>query len=341
MGSKRPKLLDQGFSYYGTTAAASYMYNPPPYSYVELPHHPPVVRLRGLPFDCSEGEIIEFFHGIDLVDVLLVHKEGKFSGEAFCVLAYPFQIDFALQRDRHNIGRRYVEVYKSKRDEYYNAIANEVNDSPQKSIPRARSYDDRKDLAQHTGILRLKGLPYSVTKDDIIKFFMDFALSEGKVHIEFNSAGRPSGDAFVEFANAEESKVAMGKDRKMLGRRYVELFPSTREELDAAISRSRESGEDGKNSSEKGAILRMRGLPYSAAKEDIIDFFYNFKLSEDSIHLISNSKGRASGEAFVEFASPEDADAAMAKDRMTLGSRYVELFPSSLEDLNDSLSRSR
>lgn len=243
MGSKRPRLLDHGNSYYGTSAASSYMYNPPPYSYVGQPPSFPVVRLRGLPFDCSEGDIAEFLHGIDIVDILLVHKDGKFTGEAFCVLAYPLQIDFALQRNRQNIGRRYVEVYRSKREDYYKAIANEVTDSrgasPQRSVPRARSYDDRKDSAEHTGILRLKGLPYSVSKDDIIKFFKDFLLSESEVHIELNSAGRPSGDAFVEFANAEDSKAAMRNDRMMLGKRYVELFPSTREELDAAVSRGR------------------------------------------------------------------------------------------------------
>ncbi|PKA65773.1 hypothetical protein AXF42_Ash013188 [Apostasia shenzhenica] len=37
---------------------------------------------------------------------------GRFNGEAFCVLAYPLQVDFAFQRNRQNMGRRYIEVFK-------------------------------------------------------------------------------------------------------------------------------------------------------------------------------------------------------------------------------------
>lgn len=85
----------------------------------------------------------------------------------------------------------------------------------------------------------------------------------------------------------------------------------------------------------------MRGLPFSATKEDIIEFFDGFVLSEDSIHITSMSDGRPTGEAFVEFASAEDSEAAMEKDRKTLGSRYIELFASSQEDLNEALSKGR
>ena len=85
----------------------------------------------------------------------------------------------------------------------------------------------------------------------------------------------------------------------------------------------------------------MRGLPFSAGKEDIIDFFKDFVLSEDSVHVTFNSGGRATGEAFVGFASAEDSKAAMAKNRMTIGSRYIELFASSLDELNEALSKGR
>lgn len=85
----------------------------------------------------------------------------------------------------------------------------------------------------------------------------------------------------------------------------------------------------------------MRGLPFSAGKDDIIDFFKNFTLSEDSIHVIFNYEGRSTGEAFVEFANPDDARLALVKDRMTLGSRYIELFASSVDELNDAVSRAR
>lgn len=51
------------------------------------------------------------------------------------------------------------------------------------------------------------------------------------VHIVMNSSGKPTGNGYVQFASAEESKAAMAKDRKTLGSRYIELFPCSQEEL--------------------------------------------------------------------------------------------------------------
>ncbi|KAM7523413.1 hypothetical protein LguiA_013315 [Lonicera macranthoides] len=419
MGLKRQRVIDQGSSFYGTSPnygtspgygaspaygasqGSSFMYNPPSYSYVGQPPPFPVVRLRGLPFDCSEADIAEFFHGLDIVDVLFVNKSGKFTGDAYCVLGYPLQVDFALQRNRQNMGRRYVEVFRSKRQEYYKAIANEVSDSrggspPHRSV-RAKSSDDGRDSAEHTGVLRLRGLPFSASKDDIMDFFKDFVLSEDSIHFTMNSEGRRTGEAFVEFASAEDSKAAMVKDRKTLGSRYIELFPSSHEEWEEAASRGRfsntkllnsipprrpasahacnhqedlthfrlsssewkrrshmhmtaersstsnnpRSSNDGDEPAEPTEVLRMRGLPFSAGKDDIMDFFKDYALTDDSIHMTVNSSGRLTGEAFVEFANVEDAKSALSKDRMTLGSRYIELFMSSVEELKEAVSRGR
>ncbi|KAJ6409134.1 hypothetical protein OIU84_008767 [Salix udensis] len=189
MGAKRQRIVDKGPSFYANSPGSSFMYNAPPNGYVSQPPPQfPVVRLRGLPFDCTETDVAEFFHGLDIVDVLFVHKGGKFSGEAFCVLGYPLQVDFALQKNRQNMGRRYVEVFR-----------------------RLNLMMREKDSAEHTGVLRLRGLPFSAGKDDIMEFFKDFVLSEDSIHITMNSESRPTGEAFVEFANAEDSKAAMAK----------------------------------------------------------------------------------------------------------------------------------
>ncbi|KAK4772816.1 hypothetical protein SAY86_014591 [Trapa natans] len=245
MGPKRQRF-DQGPSFYGPSPGSAFMYNPPTYGYMEQPPPPPfpVVRLRGLPFDCAETDVAEFFHGLDIVDVLFVHRDGRFSGEAFCVLGYPLQVDFALQKNRCSMGRRYVEVFRSRRQEYYKAIASEVSEShgggsPHRRPPRARSHDEGKEAMEHTGVLRLRGLPYSANKDDILEFFKDFDLGEESVHIVLNAEGRPSGEAYVEFADVEDSKEAMTRDRMTLGSRYIELFISSPEELDEAILRRR------------------------------------------------------------------------------------------------------
>jgi hypothetical protein len=49
------------------------------------------------------------------VDILLVKREGRFSGEAFVVLGSPLQIQMAVDKNKSYMGRRYVEVFRAKK----------------------------------------------------------------------------------------------------------------------------------------------------------------------------------------------------------------------------------
>ncbi|KAL7595716.1 uncharacterized protein LOC111877496 [Lactuca sativa] len=362
-GLKRQRVIEQPSSYYTTPPPSTYLYPPPPtYPYAPTPHpHTfPLVKLRGLPFDCSESDISDFLHGLDIVDILFIHKHNKFAGEAYCLLGYPFQVEYALQRNHQNIGRRYVEVFRSKKEDYYKAISNEVDGShgtrgggggrsrsPRRGgngggarVGRGDNRDrDRDSNVEHTGVVRLRGLPFSANREDVLEFFKDFELVEDSVYFTVNLEGRATGEAFVKFGSCEEAKGAMVMDGECLGSRYIELFPSTVEDWEDAAERGRANVP--KPCEEDTRVLRMRGLPFSAGKDDIIDFFKEFRLSEDLIHMTYNSEGRPTGEALVEFSNVDDSKAALAKDRMTLGSRYIELFMSSPDELKDAISRGR
>lgn len=208
----------------------------------------PVVRLRGLPFNCDDLDVYKFFSGLDVVDCLLVNKNGRFSGEAFAVFSSPMQCEHALQRDRQNMGRRYIEVFRCKKQDYYNAIAAEVNyggsfdnEKRQASPPeRPKKASENKEHMEYTEILKLRGLPYSVAKSEIAEFFEEFEVTEDNVHIALRSDGKPTGEAYVEFSSEEVAKKAMCKDKETIGSRYVELFPSTPEEARRAESRFRQ-----------------------------------------------------------------------------------------------------
>ncbi|CBI37648.3 unnamed protein product, partial [Vitis vinifera] len=214
IGSKRQRMMESN-PYFAVSSSAS-GFQPYGYGSGFQPPTFPVVRLRGLPFNCTDIDIFKFFAGLDIVDVLLVNKSGRFSGEAYVVFAGSMQADFALQRDRQNMGRRYVEVFRCKKQDYYHAVASE-------------RFSD-KDQMEHTEILKLRGLPFSVKKSQILEFFGDFELGDDKVHIACRPDGKATGEAYVEFASAEEAKKAMGKDKMTIGSRYVELFPSTPDE---------------------------------------------------------------------------------------------------------------
>jgi RNA recognition motif-containing protein len=78
-------------------------------------------------------------------------------------------------------------------------------------------------------VLRLRGLPYKATPDDIRAFFR----SEGRgsapefnivdVSVDMGPDGRPNGEALAEFATEDECERALAFDRQMMGNRYVEI----------------------------------------------------------------------------------------------------------------------
>lgn len=90
---------------------------------------------------------------------------------------------------------------------------------------------------------------------------------------------------------------------------------------------------------EHTGFLRMRGLPFSSAKEDIVKFFSGHKVIAETVVLTYRGDGRATGEGYIAFASPEDAQQAMTLHRNTMGSRYIELFISNKEEHNRAFTR--
>lgn len=86
-------------------------------------------------------------------------------------------------------------------------------------------------------------------------------------------------------------------------------------------------------------FLRMRGLPFTATKEEIAKFFESHSPVLDSIVLTYRSDGRATGEAYVGFESPEASKSAMELHRKSMGNRYIELFLSNAEEHGRALTR--
>lgn len=65
-----------------------------------------------------------------------------------------------------------------------------------------------------------------------------------------------------------------------------------------------------------GHCVHMRGLPYRATENDIYNFFS--PLNPVRVHIEIGPDGRVTGEADVEFATHEDAVAAMSKDKANM-----------------------
>lgn len=87
--------------------------------------------------------------------------------------------------------------------------------------------------------------------------------------------------------------------------------------------------------------MRLRGLPFSSTAEDVLKLFKPLEPVDDGrgVLFTCTADGRATGEAFLEFSSAEDAQAALSKNNERLGSRYIEIFSSNKGELFQTASQ--
>jgi len=90
---------------------------------------------------------------------------------------------------------------------------------------------------------------------------------------------------------------------------------------------------------EHTGYLRMRGLPFTSSKSDIAEFFKEYDPIPESISLTYRSDGRATGEGYIAFMTPENAKDAMNLHRNSMGSRYIELFISNKDEHSRAVAR--
>lgn len=178
-----------------------------------------------------------------------------------------------------------------------------------------------------SSVLRLRGLPYQATEDDIRGFFTGF------VPVVIHTCkrnGRATGEAYVQFGSETEAARAIAaKNSQYLGHRYIEIF----EALEGDIGIKTALG--GSDLKLKGFVVRMRGLPFTTTAEQVVEFFEGVQVvrGAEGVVFTRLPDGRPTGEAYVEFPTKEEQDEAMKRHKEKLGSRYIELFVSSKGDM--------
>ncbi|VDN41412.1 unnamed protein product [Dibothriocephalus latus] len=166
-------------------------------------------------------------------------------------------------------------------------------------------------------ILRIRGLPYSATADDVINFFKDVSIKGGKRGISFPQGpnGRSNGEAFIELENEDELEKAMAHHNEHMGRRYIEVFRSDEAEMKRAMGWQPERNR-------KEHVARLRGLPYDTDKKDIFTFFSGLDIAPNGIGLLVDHMGRCTGDAYVQFTSAEMLARAKEKHLEKIGHRW-------------------
>jgi len=76
-------------------------------------------------------------------------------------------------------------------------------------------------------VVRVRGLPWSASVDDVLKFFADgINIKNGQngIHLTLSREGRPSGEAYIEMETEADVALAEKKHTQHMGRRYIEVF---------------------------------------------------------------------------------------------------------------------
>ncbi|CAD5206818.1 unnamed protein product [Bursaphelenchus okinawaensis] len=307
-----------------------------------------IVRTRGLPWQASDQDIALFFAGLNIAPggiALCLGNEGRRNGESLVCFECNSHRELAIRRHRKFLHNRYIEVYRSTAEEFLEVAVGSDSDTL-KFVCR--------DAAM---IVRMRGLPFDCTENDIRSFFSsdgEAGIMEDGVMFVNRPDGRPTGDAFVLFVDDESGRRALAKHKNRIGTRYIELFRTTQAEVQQIISRIQQKSvtpaaaainPTSRLFTSKRNCLRMRGLPYEAKPDQIAAFLGSHakNIYEQGIHMILNSQGTPSGEAFVQMkteAAASVAANAMHNKNMELGKkkRYIEVFQCSIDELHSVLN---
>uniref|UniRef100_A0A8C5KLJ7 Heterogeneous nuclear ribonucleoprotein F-like n=1 Tax=Jaculus jaculus TaxID=51337 RepID=A0A8C5KLJ7_JACJA len=269
-----------------------------------------VVKLFCLHWSCSIEDVQNLVAGVHFI----CPREDRQSGEALLNMS---QKKFpCLKRDRGSMGH---------------CSPNSANSA-------------------NKGFVRLRGLSFGCTKKEIVQFFSSLEIVLNGITLSMD----PRGQNYREFASQELAEKVFKSSQEEL--RYIGIVKQ--EGLNRMRSGAYSTGYGGyeeynglSNSygfttdlsgrdlrmydnrhgdnkftvqSTTGHCVHMRGLPYQATESDIYNFFS--PLNPVRVPIEIGPDGRATGKPDVEFATHEEAVAAMSKDKANMQHRYTELF---------------
>ena len=81
------------------------------------------------------------------------------------------------------------------------------------------------------------------------------------------------------------------------------------------------------------AAMKLRGIPFSSKNEDIITFFKDYDVYQDSVKIGRNQDNTKTGECAVVFKDePECKRAFQQKQGHNIAHRWIELYQITYQD---------
>ncbi|CAL8247138.1 unnamed protein product [Lota lota] len=315
------------------------------------------VFLKGMPFSVTENDVRQFFDGL-LVDGIILMKNGRGQNNGLGLVKFATRQDArdGLKRDRGYIGSRFVEVYLATEEQWHEVGGGVGGYNNNGKFDRGKSPED---LARHPRRQRsrspfaimpdsacneefcvlLENLSYSTDKRNIKELFHHARLQDDQILYLLDSGGRRTRSAFVLFKSLSNYCAALTHHKEEFLNRNVYISPISREKMLSILeSRNPKDGPAEAPARFKGSPLSRQGdpydsekvclhvqnMPFDVRKVEIMDFFFGFNITEDSVVLLRDHKGAGIGEALVVFRSEGEAiNAQSLNGQRFLGSQVM------------------
>ncbi|KAG5678944.1 hypothetical protein PVAND_008563 [Polypedilum vanderplanki] len=175
-----------------------------------------------------------------------------------------------------------------------------------------------------TDCVLVKNLEIECSIEDVENFFSEIQRTNMRTHILLDKNRKQCGDCFIEFKFEHDMKKALDKNNTMMGKNKIQVMPIPREQVEAVLSSFGDDNGQFRNQNRPmnrdwappldfgspGCVVLISNLCYRATIDDIIDAFRDYDLHPDQIIRRYNDFGQPTGNACINFNSPNDAEKA-------------------------------
>lgn len=276
-----------------------------------------IIRLRGLPWTCTEQDIVEFLHGITIVPAgihFVRNAHGKATGEAFVQLDSAEAVNVALTRHKEMMGRRYIEVFKSSPVDMSNHLGR-ADARRHIHAPHMHSNKGQGSVGMHasheTMLSPGGGQAFSSTASPSSQ------LSEGSSGMDYGASSSLSPHTSAGLAPpakiSSQNFTTPAKASRQQGGRAQKDGAGV-----SAIPLNHPATVSG-SATGVSYVVKVVGLPMNAVADDLLPLFDGLEMVGEGIHVFPAANGlECYGEAYVELTSEVWAKKAIARSGATI-----------------------
>ncbi|KAH0617567.1 hypothetical protein JD844_015957 [Phrynosoma platyrhinos] len=334
--------------------------------------------IRGMPYSATEDDVITFFAGLQVDGVIMFKTNGQNNGAGLVKFATLSDAMKGLQRDREYMGERFIEIRRSiegtwikyngrigKKDRPFSngQFAHDLNKkSSISSKERTRRDPDYSYSRRHTHSRsppRIMTHTHSRSPPRRTEAHTSSRSPLRRVMVRTRSRSPPTNTILAQ-PNRKQPPLREGKQHSLkvkiqissnLGNgkkcqkekkrwpTYLWLYPPQVKLISQTLS-----GLPRRNrwfllwvELRMAVVVRLQGLPVVAGSSDIRRFFSGWNIPYGGVHIIGGEKG----EAFIIFATDEDARQAMSYSGGYIKGSRVEFFLSSKTEMQNIIESSR